>query len=276
MIDLTEKRLRELEARIPDYMIKIAEQQKRLDQVFTFPKELEEIRTLCQQLAQGLNNNANTVNTFRMNLEGRDSSLEETVEAQKTRITTLGENLAISLKAIKELKEEISSYKQVMDLQQQLLHSYSIELATMKKALNDQAGQLAQLSQIQVDSQNKVNSSEGKISKLVDVFGQHERRFDGLDKQVVSVQSDCAAYIGRVHLAILDEVRKKLDGVKANDVPKDYSTDIQELKNDVASILKIILPINAQMTEQSGLAYRMKSLETLVNEVCSRLKKFEK
>jgi chromosome segregation ATPase len=263
MITLTEKRLQDLEARIPTFLAKIEEQQAKMAEIYTFPDHLAELRWACktwnefvkdfinsQHAAWDTSNIRtdgfwkelkdlksaidNEVKANLASLSGQISALNSSQDNQKALQTTLDNNhhdLMISLFAISE--------------------RVSYTENKIQKSAQDLGNTQDRLNQLAVDHNNLKVSLEAKVDDLRSI----------LKDAVYSITSSMNSQI--------TQVSNRIKEPPVIPVPKDYDADIEKIKAAIEVLSVPTIQTDPKVND------KIKSLEQAIAQIFTLLKKLE-
>jgi len=263
MITLTEKRLQDLEARIPTFLAKIEEQQKKMAEIYSFPNELAEVRLEHKSLYD---------------------VVKEFVELQKCAAIFQDTTISNTWKAITELKtiieNEVKANLASLSGQISALNSNQDNQKALQTTLDNNHHDLM-ISLFAISE--RVSYTENKIEKGNQNLGNTQ---DRLDKQIndhnnltVSIENQLLQNSNDLKLAFnfiqknidqqITQVSNRIKEPPVIPVPKDYDADIEKIKAAIEVLSFPTIQTDPKVND------KIKSLEQAIAQIFTLLKKLE-
>lgn len=272
MITLEEKRLQELEGRIPVYEATIGELKKKLDEVNAFPKDIAEAKEKIKVFRSDLDHLYNTYNQKINELNGSCAQLksiitshESTMQAHQGLIDGLSDVANMLSGKSNECKAQAEKARvDILDVKEKM-NRLKDESEGHNRGLN----QLTQnINNVQTKANNAQLDATSALNKTVD----HDLN---LEKHVKSIQSLMDSRIQQgIEIARL-MVRLDSLPVQAQTQAKSYDTEIAEIRKDIAVILSAVHTTAIQVPDNSQVNEKIKTMETAIAQVYGLLKKYE-
>lgn len=271
MITLTEKRLQELERKIPEFIAKIAEQQNKMIEIFNFPNDLDEMRKNCQVLSQNIKDYLSKF--FDM----QNASESKLIDIQKTE-----KSHAETIVKLKEADQSMDVILKALAGEMPVVHQNVLDLSsrhdlTVKRIEKLEARAKEFSIEIESICQNSKIHVENLVKHSMQIKDQKEES-DRISVLMIKMQDVITKmktdFHQQTHCFTL-EISKlcvELAQVKAIE-PKSYDSEIVEIKKDIISILSLMHP-TTQIPDQSQWE-KVKSLENHVAQIYALLKKYE-
>ena len=263
MITLEEKRLQDLEARIPVFLAKIAEQQSKMAEIYSFPNDLAEVRTICETL---------------------NGVLKDFMDSQHVSWDSSNSRIFGFWKELNDLKasidNEVKSNLANMSNQIAGLFGASDNQNALQLALEnnhkDLIQSLAFVSERVASTENKIEKGSQVISsvyeKLNDQLVDHNNLKVSLEAQVSQVSQDLKQAIISLQEYVNNQVANVTSKIKdfpEIPVPKDYDEVIADIKSDIKALQVPSIQIDPKVNE------KIKSLEQAIAQIFTILKKLE-
>ena len=263
MITITEKRLQDLEARIPVFLAKIEEQQKKMADIYSFPNDLAEVRLEHKSLYD---------------------VVKEFVELQKCAAIFQDTTISNTWKAITELKTIIENEVKVN------LASLSGQISALNSNQDNQKALQTTLDNNHHDLMislfaisERVSYTENKIEKGNQNLGNTQDRLNQLAvdhnnlkvsletrvDQLSQTMSDAYHLIQKNIDQQMTQVSNRIKEPPVIPVPKDYDQDIEKLKAAIE-----VLSVPSIQTDPK-INDKIKSLEQAIAQIFTLLKKLE-
>jgi chromosome segregation ATPase len=263
MITLTEKRLQDLEARIPTFLAKIEEQQKKMAEIYSFPNDLAEVRLEHKSLYD---------------------VVKEFVELQKCAAIFQDTTISNTWKAITELKtiieNEVKANLASLSGQISALNSNQDNQKALQTTLDNNHHDLM-ISLFAISE--RVSYTENKIEKGNQNLGNTQ---DRLDKQIndhnnltVSIENQLLQNSNDLKLAFnfiqknidqqITQVSNRIKEPPVIPVPKDYDADIEKIKAAIEVLSFPTIQTDPKVND------KIKSLEQAIAQIFTLLKKLE-
>lgn len=275
MITLTEKRLQELEGRIPVYEATIYEHMKKLDEVNTFPKDVALLDKNFEALAEDFKNQ---INRLDKNLNVHFDALkllEKSRDSQKVNLQD-HQDLIDSLNSIidmvhNKVKGHISEVDNQHIVQKTLIeHSQSLD-----KKVSEHQNSLNALIQRNNEAFSKANTAQIDSTAALNKTLEHDKSLQTTALNMQSIINSFAiaskGWSDRF-VNLKDSCEKHIADSKQ---VKSYDNEIAEIRKDLSAIMVVAHSAASQSSDNNQLNDKIKILEKAIAEIYGLLKKHE-
>lgn len=269
MITMTEKRLQELEGRIPVYEAKIAEQQAKLIEVYSYAKDLAELRLQFDELSK--------------KFQAHQSVVSNEASAVQTRLLNhdkLHVEHAAKLGSASRANEHILEAQGKIQKDILRLCDESIALQSKSNAHLEVIGN----HQKQLDvHKSSLDNSTSVFSVYVPRIMSLEKNVDILDKTTHEMLDIAYANMDKMSKSIdvklaqqSQEISAKLAAQKMPELPQpiNYDAQIADLKQDLASVLAVVHSSVSSNPDQVKINEKVKILESNMAQILQMMKKY--
>lgn len=275
MITLTEKRLQELEQRIPVLLADIAEKQKKMQEIYTFPNDLAEMRKVHENLSKLLKDHV------ERSMSGFDAFNQKSANLDQ-RMASLSKGIEDIQIAIGNFKNAVDGHIAGMTDVRAKVHALIHTVADTKSKDNLEASSLKHDALIE-DLSKAVKSAHAKINGIgadsayaLNKLKNHADKIDANSDELMRVFNILHGKIDQKDKDISD-LREKISQVdqKAVQNPRDYDSQIGDIKKDLASILTVVHTTASASPDTSKLDAKIKVMENNLAQIYALLKKYE-
>ena len=234
MITLLEKRIQDLEARIPIYLAKIEEQQKKMAEIYSFPNDLAEVKTLC--------------NTLNKVLKEFMDSQKSGWDAANTRATDLWKAMSGMTSTVDgEVKQSISNTSSQIGGLTTAISDQKAKQSALENNHNDLKAATASISERVARAETNIEKANQGTSlvqnKLNSHIVDHNNMQVAFETKLNQLSEDFKGAFHSINANIsaqITQVSSKIKDVPPASVPKSYDADIADIKKDIVSILSLV------------------------------------
>lgn len=268
MITIIEKRIQELEDRIPIFLAKIEEQQSKMEEIFSFPNDLAEVRTICQTLNGVLKEFMDTQNSGFGDVNSKISSFFSALSDLKSVIDN-------------EVKSNLSTMSSQISGQSAAIGNQKALQSALENNHNDLVNALTSISERVALSENKIEKDSQVIGSVNDKLNNHIFDYSNSNVSIVSQIEDVKQLLKDAVFSInssfntqLAQVASQIKELPEIPVPKDYDAFIADIKNDIVSILSLVHTTATQGIDPK-INDRIKQMELSISQIYMLMKKYE-
>jgi chromosome segregation ATPase len=263
MITLIEKRIQDLESRIPTFLAKMEEQQSKMAEIFSFPNDLAEVRTICQSLN----------GVLKEFMDAQNSGLGDVNSKISTFFNALSE-----LKAVidNEVKSNLNNLSSQLNGQSAAISNQNSLQSALENNHNDLIKALASVSERVASSENKIEKGSqvigsvyDKLNNLVVDHNNLKVSVEATIDQISQMMTDSYRLIQKNIDEKIDQVTSKIKEFPEIPVPKDYDAVISDIKSDIKALQVPSDTMDPKVND------KIKSLEQAIAQIFSLLKKLE-
>ena len=269
MITLNEKRLQELERKHTIYEATIAELKKKLDEVNTFPKDIQEVKDKLKSHRSDLDSLHNTTNqkvnettvataklqTNQQFLSESLRGLQSVVDSFHGALATHAEKLIVVRSAIGDLTSQMTDVL----VGHRVLH----------ERLSKNEGDFSVLGETVKGSLMKANNAQIDATAALNKATQQDKTLAIHADNAERILSENKRYADQSIVALEKRLHPK-DPLPA----KSYDAEIAEIRKDIDSIRALLNSAAAKVPDQSQITSKIKSLETAIAEIFTLLKQY--
>lgn len=278
MITIIEKRIQELENRIPVFIAQIQQQQEKMKEIYDFPNDLTELRKICDRLTILLQDNQTRSLQSFADMTNKNNSHENKLQDLLKKIdafNTSFENHAAEMKRQNAFIEEIALLcKEVSSRNSMNENSLKSLLPSISSLQSDKDNISTRLYNLQMQCESFKNF----LSKISDLIALQDNNYISiLDSQKklkenidISIQNHSSEI---AQLKNVIEVISKKTNEKSSQV--DYSSEISDLKKDISSVLTFLHSSSSNIPDQFKLNEKIKTMENSIAQIYSLMKKYE-
>ena len=272
MITLTEKRLHELENRLPQYEAKILDLQKQLDAKTTNPKDIAELKDLLKYLTAKTTSATSVLNDASEQHAKNYDALTKTLSAHTEHLRTHADAISCANVNINAHTSDIDKVRgQVGQLRSD--HCDTRErILSLSAASEGHLRGYNQCAQFANEAKSKFTELQGKSAALQAKLDDHDNSFSLLSNNMQTMQSALSFRLDN----ILNEIMPLLKP-KETVAPKSYDAEIAEIRKDIAAILSIVHSTASQAIPPAPkVDDKIKAMETAIAQIYGLLKKYER
>lgn len=280
MITLTEKRLQELEQRIPVFLAQISDQQKKMMEIYSFPNDLSEVRKQAQSNESFLKSSLEEMRQAFSELRGQITSTANTGSGTIQNVESLRRNhenleaiIATHTKQISQLSERVLSLEEKFTLSERKWDVMSHRLDSLEsnaKGLQSEVLSIreetrnSKIDNVAVD--DRIRQSDAKFSQIADDLRKNLEEMDKKCQEKITEGIRCLEAQGEVN-----KVKILLEASKSGN----YDEKFLELKKDMSSILSIVHSSSTNNSGQEKINEKIKIMEGSIAQVLALMKKYE-
>lgn len=273
MITLNEKRLRELEQRIPIYEATIAELKKKLEQVYAFPIEITELKKKNMSMAESMVNLVIEFGAYNQN--------------NHVIFKTIADKLETHSNLLKEFRSGLGNIDSIVGGHTAHIADIRRQYDAFQKRYEDILKDIRGLIQTQVKQQNDIKTSQNAYELLQSIVNINRNTLDNIPSSVENLAEKMSKNFGD-HVQTMSDLGKDIQGIKnqiayqvsnlSSKMPeeKNYDAEIAEMKKDIGAILNLLHTTATAVPDQSPIDDKVKAMEKSIAQIFTLLKKYER
>jgi chromosome segregation ATPase len=277
VITITEKRMQELESRIPILHAHIESQQEKMAKIDAFAHVIEQIQIdlhkLHDKMHQFLVQNKESNLSFSLTIQQFNKNLNEDHESIleiKKSIVNIS-NLATQNSTIQ------SNHKLLMNELNDNQNKEKSRVSDMEKVLMTR---VSSLEDKMIAAQNAVQQAANSVEKQSAAWKEQVKLHDDLmksvEKELKEHKQVSMDKLAQLSLDMNNQLKAAFEGVsKASEKSIDYSDQIADIKKDLASVLSVVHVTATQSPDQEKANAKIKAMENNIAHVYELLKKCE-
>lgn len=272
MITLTEKRLRELESRIPQYEAKIADLESKSDAHIALPKEIADVKALLNDFITKTTAGA-TVVSDSVEKHGRDdNAMAKTIALHTEQLRTHQDAIECSNVNINGHTSKIDSVKDQLGQYRTGLQDTRDRILSLSASFDECRQNMKQLNLAINTVQSKANSSQGDSTAALSKLEEHDRAFEKHEVILKTMSTNQLQTLNG-----LSSLEARFDRLQNPAAPKSYDAEIAEIRKDIAAILVVVHSTASQaIPPPAKVDDKIKAMETAIAQIYGLLKKYER
>jgi DNA repair exonuclease SbcCD ATPase subunit len=278
MKTLFEKRLDELEARIPVYLVQINDQQKTMQKMFDFPNDLSSVRDMCESLTALLKSHIELSNTnvakASSQISSSDKKLSSNVDdvaSMKEKIQEMSKSISTHNASLNELNRNLNSLKDS--------HSGTREkVDNQSKAYSTLAGDVKNMTGIISSGSDFQSASQVQSKTTMSALRTHDDKFEEINQKLITMASGFNRLLEDSLKKASLELKAKMNERSEIVLPtvKNYDPEISDIKKDIAMILQVVHATASKEPQSDAMNDKVKTLEKSIAQIYGLLKKYER
>jgi chromosome segregation ATPase len=276
MITITEKRLQELEHRIPVYEATIAQLNLKLQAVNTFPEDIQSLKEICKQVVADMKGHTSSVSLLRTelsntanNLKGQDELFSKSLTDIERQISSSNTNLDNMVSYFNEIKRQFADLLQSFAQVKSDIESLKKSDAKIESDSKNVASNLLAYTQ-NADLFKKAAVDTTAFSSSVAV------KFDEQKDQIRYLKEATQTSLMDLQRLITSNVVDLERKIPKQTETKNYDLEIADLKKDMAVFLEAVHTTSKEVPNQSKVDAKVKTLEKSIAQIYELLKKYER
>ena len=268
MISLIEKRMIELESKIPILVVQVENHQKMIKENFSFSNDLAELKDLYLSLNSILKSNGDKFNDSFGNSNEKILDIYKKIEELFSSIANVISNVNGKTNQISNITKIVHDFSTLHDPIIPKVDNLSIQSDSHKKSIESLKQDLDNLVR-------KSDSLQRDQSLLNGLINSHGIKFNEIGQEIAKALETFENRLEKFSLEMNHKFKERMDEPKNIPIQKDYDPQISDMKKDIALILNLVQNSSSQGPDQEKLNAKIKLMENSIAQMYTLLKKYE-